>query len=52
MIPNMMFGMETYMFFWLVLITLICLLLIGTCTWFVAGWLKKQKTPISSSNFI
>ena len=46
MIPNMMFGMETYMFFWLVLITLVCLLLIGTCTWFVAGWLKKQRTPM------
>ena len=46
MMPNMMFGMETYMFFWLVLITLVCLLLIGICIWFVAGWLKKQRTPI------
>ena len=46
MMPNMMFGMDTYMFFWLVLVTLVCLLLIGICTWFVASWLKKQKTPM------
>jgi len=45
MMPNMMFGMDTYMFFWLVLVTLACLLLIGICTWFVASWLKKQRTP-------
>lgn len=44
--PNMMFDMGTYMFFWLALATLICLLLIGTCVWLVAGWLKKQRTPM------
>src|SRR6266700_5956532 len=46
MMPNMMFGMETYMFFWLALATLVGLLLIGTCIWLVAGWLKKQRTPL------
>ena len=45
MMPTMMFGMETYMFLWLVLITLICFLLIGICVWLMAGWLKKQRTP-------
>jgi hypothetical protein len=46
MMPNMMFGMGTYMFFWLALATLMCLLLIGTCIWLVAGRLKKQRTPM------
>jgi hypothetical protein len=46
MMPNMMFGMGIAMFFWLVLATLVCLLLIGTCIWLVAGWLKKQRTPL------
>jgi hypothetical protein len=46
MMPNMMPGMGTYMFFWLALATLVCLLLIGTCIWLVAGWLKKQRTPL------
>jgi hypothetical protein len=46
MMPTMMGGMATYMFFWLVLATLICLLLIGTYIWLVAGWLKKQRTPL------
>jgi hypothetical protein len=45
MMPNMMFGMDTYMFFWLALITLVCLLLLGICIWFVASWLKKHRTP-------
>lgn len=45
MMHNMMVGMETSMFFWLVLVTLVCLLFIGTCIWLVAGWLKKQRTP-------
>ena len=45
MMPNMMSGMETYMFFWIALITLMCLLLIGACAWFVASWLKKHKAP-------
>lgn len=45
MMPNMMFGMGIYMFFWLVLAALVCLLLVGTCIWLVAGWLKKQSTP-------
>lgn len=44
MMPNMMSGMGTYTFFWLILATLVCLLLIGTCIWLVANWLKKQRT--------
>lgn len=46
MMPNMMFGMATSLFFWLVLGTLLCLLLIGLCIWLVAGWLKQQRTPL------
>jgi hypothetical protein len=46
MMPTMMFGMASSLFFWLVLATLVCLLLIGTCIWLVAGWLKKQRTPL------
>ncbi|SRR6266516_2420573 len=47
MMPTMMFGMATSLFFfWLVLATLLCLLLIGLCIWLVAGWLKKQRTPL------
>lgn len=46
MMPTMMFGMGIYMFFWLVLATLVCLLLISTCIWLVAGWQKKQRTPM------
>jgi hypothetical protein len=45
MMPNMMFGMGIYLFLWLVLATLVCLLLIGTCIWLVANWLKKQRMP-------
>ena len=45
MMPSMMSGMATSMFFWLVLGTLLCLLLIGLCIWLVAGWLKQQRTP-------
>jgi hypothetical protein len=44
MMPSMMFGMATSMFFWLVLGTLLCLLLIGICIWLVAGWLKQHRT--------
>ena len=40
---NMMSGMGTNMFFWIVLITLICLLIIGACAWLVARLLNKQK---------
>jgi hypothetical protein len=43
MMPNMMSGMGTYMFFWIALITLVCLLLIGACAWLVARWLNKHK---------
>jgi hypothetical protein len=46
MMPTMMFGMGIYLFFWLALAMLVCLLLIGTCIWLVAGWLKKQRTPM------
>lgn len=46
MMPNMMFGMATYMFFWLVLGTLVGLLLLSLCIWLVANWLKKQRTPL------
>jgi hypothetical protein len=46
MMPNMMFGMGTPLFFWLVLATLVCLLLIGTCIWLVASRLKKQRAPL------
>ncbi len=45
MMPNMMPGMGAYMFFWIALITLVCLLLIGACIWFVVSWLKKQRAP-------
>ena len=45
MMPDMMFGMATSMFFWLVLGTLLCLLLIGLGIWLVASWLKQQRTP-------
>jgi len=47
MMPNMMFGMGTYMFFWIVIITLVCLLIIGACAWLVVSWLKKQKAPMT-----
>ncbi|MGZ3611852.1 MAG: hypothetical protein ACXVDN_08450 [Ktedonobacteraceae bacterium] len=40
---NMMSGMGTNMFFWIVLITLICLLIISACAWLVARLLNKQK---------
>jgi len=44
--PNMMSGMGTYMFFWIALLTLVCLLLIGTCIWFVASWLNKHMAAM------
>jgi hypothetical protein len=47
MMPNMMSGMGTYMFIWIVLFTLICLLVIGACAWLLASWLKKQRTPMT-----
>jgi hypothetical protein len=46
MMPTMMFGMASSLFLWLVLATLLCLLLIGTCIWLVAGRLQKQRTPL------
>ena len=46
MMPNMMPGMGTYMFFWIAIITLVCLLIIGACAWFVVSWLKKHKAPM------
>ena len=49
MMPTMMFGMATAMFFWLVLGTLLGLLLIGLCIWLVAGWLKQQRAPVMES---
>ena len=45
MMPNMMSGMGTSMFFWIGLITLIGLLIIGTCAWLLAAWLNKKRTP-------
>jgi hypothetical protein len=45
MMPTMMFGMATSMFFWIVIGTLLCLLLIWLGIWLVAGWLKQQRTP-------
>jgi hypothetical protein len=47
MMPNIMSGMGTSMFFWIVLITLLCLLIIGACTWLVASWLKKHNAPMT-----
>ena len=44
---NMMSGMGTSMFFWIVLITLICLLIIGACAWLVARLLNKQKSSMT-----
>ncbi len=41
---SMMSGMADSMFFWIALITLICLLIIGMLAWLVARWLNKQKT--------
>ena len=49
MMPTMMFGMATSMFLWLVLGTLLGLLLLGLCIWLVAGWLKKQRTPLTQN---
>src|SRR5437899_10562365 len=49
MMPTMMFGMATSMFLWLVLGTLVGLLLLGIGIWLVAGWLKKQTTPLTQS---
>ena len=49
MMPNMMFGMDAYMFFWIVLVTIVFLLLIGAGIWFVASRLKKQKIPTMQS---
>jgi flagellar basal body-associated protein FliL len=45
MMPNMMSGMGTSMFFWIGLITLICILIIGACIWFVTSWSKKHNAP-------
>jgi hypothetical protein len=47
MMPNMMFGMDAYMFFWVVLLTVVCLLLIGACIWFTVSWWKKQRAPMT-----
>ena len=44
---NMMSGMGTSLFFWIVLITLICLLIIGACAWLLASWLKNHKAPMT-----
>lgn len=49
MMPNMMFGMATYMFLWLLLGTLVVLLLLGLCIWLVANWLKKQRMPLAQN---
>jgi hypothetical protein len=49
MMPTMIFGMATSMFFWIVIGTLLCLLLIGLGIWLVVGWLKQQKTPLMQS---
>ena len=49
MMPSMMSGMG-YMFIWIVLITLVCLILIGAYIWLLASWLKKQM--ISTSQYI
>ena len=43
--PNMMSGMDAYVFFWIVLGTVVCLLLIGACIRFVASWSKKHNAP-------
>lgn len=48
--PNMMSGMGVSMFFWIVLITLICLLIIGACAWLVARLLHKQK--VSTTQYV
>jgi hypothetical protein len=50
MMPSMMFGMATSMFIWLVVGTLLCLLLIGLCLWLAAGWLRKQRTPLTQNS--
>ena len=44
---NMTSGMGTNMFFWIVLITLMCLLIIGACAWLLASWLKNHKAPMT-----
>jgi len=41
--PGMMFGMTASMLFWVVLVTVIVLLLIGACTWLIVNWLKNQR---------
>jgi hypothetical protein len=45
MMPNMMSGMGTSMFFWIVLGTVVSLLLIGACIWFAVSWMKKHNAP-------
>jgi hypothetical protein len=44
---NMMSGMRTSMFFWIALITLVCLFIIGVCAWLLASWLNKQRTSMT-----
>ncbi len=44
---NMMSGMGTSMLFWIALITLICLLIIGACAWLLASWLKNHKASMT-----
>jgi hypothetical protein len=46
MMPTMMSGLASTLFFWLVLATLLCLVLIGLCIWLVAGRRQKQRTPL------
>lgn len=41
--PGMMPEMGTSLFFLVALAALVCLLLIGTCIWLAAGWLKSQR---------
>ena len=49
MMPNMMSGMGTSMFIWILLITLICLLIIGACAWFVARLMNTQKASTAQN---
>ncbi len=46
---NMMSGMGTSMSFWILLITLVCLFIIGACAWIVASWLKKHNASMTES---
>jgi hypothetical protein len=45
MMPNMMSGMGASALFWIMVITLLCLILTVTFIWLFVAWLKKRRIP-------